>query len=387
MGDRIKILFVVSAFYQAGTERFTYEVDRALNKDKFSVDILSLLPLKASKRFDDHYYQKHIDLESKIYFLNDIDILHQPSLKERLLRKLQGKSFLHDHHHLRSFLSQYDTIAIMGIENYPNLARWMTPELKVKCLIHVHTSKHQKEDVYALYDKHAPYHFISGFNKKEIEWELSEFDNYKHTYFGLNFKLNVDFVKETYKTSNKPRIGIFTRITSIKPLDPFIYAFQCVLNEIPGAELHFYGSGDPETEGIMRYVKQLQIQDNVFFRGHQENILETAVTEQLDLVWLHGYHGIPGGYAGFDICTTGIPQIFWNFGDSDTEIRYDCFPVHHNIVGFAQQSVELLNNPNKAKLLAESQRDYVKENLDIDKFIEVLEKAHSDIGEPENSPK
>ena len=56
MQNRVKVLFVVSEFYQAGTERFTFELDRALNKDKFSVEILCILPLNASERFSDYYY-------------------------------------------------------------------------------------------------------------------------------------------------------------------------------------------------------------------------------------------------------------------------------------------------------------------------------------------
>jgi len=375
--DKVNVLFIVSEFYQAGTERYTYEIDRAIDKGRFNVEILCLLPLNNSSRFTDHYYQKHLDLGTKIHFMHDVDVLEQPTLLQRVKRRLTGGELPFEHQALRDFFEPFDCISILGEYNFVAATRWMTAEQRSRCFIHPQNSVHQKADNYAGFPKNEHYHFVALFEETEVKWELSEFSSYDYTYFGLNLRIDNTHVKQEYRHASKPRIGIFTRLTPGKPLDPFIYAFQCILETLPEAELHIYGSGDPKGEGMMRYVEQLKLEKHVHFRGHQPEMLRTAVEENLDLVWLMGYHGLPGGWAGYDMCTAKVPQLFWNFGDSAHPKRHVCFPMFNNILQLAQHSVELLTNPEAAKQLADAQFDYVKSNLDIDRSIAVLENVYS----------
>ena len=118
MKDKVKVLFVVSEFWQAGTQRFTFELDRALDKKRFDVSILSILPLTTNEYFGDYYYDKHLALESTIYFLQDLDILIKPTLKQRIYRKFFGKSLPNEHQSLIKFLESYDVISVMGEYNY-----------------------------------------------------------------------------------------------------------------------------------------------------------------------------------------------------------------------------------------------------------------------------
>lgn len=375
--DRIKVLFIVSEFYQSGTARYTYEVDRALDKKRFAISILSLLPLNNSTRFSDYYHQKHIALGSTIYFMSEVDVLTKPSWTQRLQRLFFGRPLPHEHQEIRAFYDCFDCISILGEYNYYAASRWMTEKQKSKCFIHPQNSIHQKPDNYIGYNKADHHHFVAPFDATEAKWEFAEFHNYEYTYFGLNLRIENTYVKQAYINAPKPRIGIFTRLTPGKPLDPFIYAFQCILDTLPDAELHIYGSGDPKEEGVMRYVEQLKLENCVHFRGHQSEMLRTAVDEKLDLVWLMGYHGLPGGWAGYDMCTAKVPQLFWNFGDSEHPKRHACFPMFNNILQLAGHSIELLTNPEAAKQLADDQFEYVKANLDIDASIVVLEDLYA----------
>lgn len=379
MDDKIKLLFVVSEFYQAGTERFTYELDRALNKGKFTVSILCIYPLNNSTRFTDYYYEKHKELGSEIYFWQDIDQIRHPSIKERIAKKVKGTPLPHEHENLRLFLDRFDCISVMGEYNYMTLHRWMKPKHKEKCLIHIQNSRHQRPDIYTHFPKNENLFFISCFSENEIKWELAEFESYRHEHFSLYIKLENLFIKTEYKANKAPKIGIFTRLTNTKPLDPFIYSFQLLKEDIPNAQLHLFGSGDPEAEGVNRYIRQLGLEDSIFFRGHQENLLQTAIKENLDLVWLHGYHGVPGGFAGFDICTTKIPQLFWNFGGTEKTVYTDCFPMYNQISAFAKASTNLLKNPEEAKKLAQKQFDYIDENRNIMRFIHIMENIYSQV--------
>lgn len=379
MKSKVKVLFVVSEFYQAGTERFTYELDRALNKNQFSVEILCLIPLNASQRFTDYYYTKHLDLGTKIHFFKEVNRISKPTFIQKVKRKLFSIPLPGEIHDIKLFFNQYDCISIMGEYNFKEIYKYINNENKHKLLIHIQNSKYQVNNTYDAFPKDEQFHFVSGFHTDQIQYELSEFENYNHTYYNLNLKFENTFIKTEYKNSTVPKIGIFTRLTPAKPLDPFIYSFQLVLEQLPNAELHVFGSGDPKKEGVFRYVEQLKLENNIFFRGHQENILKTAVEENLDLVWLHGYHGLPGGWVGFDISTAKIPQLFWNFGSDAKTKFYPFFPIFNSVSGLANKSILILSNPTEAKKLAEEQFKYTDENYNIAKNIHVMENLYHSI--------
>jgi glycosyltransferase involved in cell wall biosynthesis len=387
MQNKVKVLFVVSEFYQAGTQRFTYELDRALNKNQFSVEILCLIPLNESPRFTDYYYSKHLDLGTKIHFIDEINQPTEPTLKQKIKKRLFNTPYIDERIKLKSFFDEYECISIMGEYNFKEIYKYITDENKHKLLIHVQNSKYQVNNTYDAFPKAEQFHFISGFHSNQIQYELSEFEKYKHTYYNLNLKFENTFRKNEFKSSTTPKIGIFTRLTPAKPLDPFIYSFQLVLEQLPNAELHIFGSGDPKKEGVLRYAEQLKLEKTIFFRGHQENILKTAVEENLDLVWLHGYHGLPGGWVGFDISTAKIPQLFWNFGSDDQTNFYSFFPMFNSVSELAKKSISLLTNPTVAKILAEEQFNYTDENYNISKNIHVMEQVYLQIANLLNEEK
>lgn len=380
MGNKVNVLFVVSEFYQAGTQRFTFELDRALDKERFSVEILCLLPLNSSSRFSDYYYPKHLDLGSKVHFLNEINHLTSPTLKQKIEHRLVKKPYPDERLQIKSFFDKFDCISIMGEYNFKEIYKYIKAENKHKLLIHLQNSKYQVKDNFAFFPKNEHFHFVSGFHDNQIEFELSEFPNYKHTYYNLNLKFENEFVKTNYETSTKPKIGIFTRLTPAKPLDPFIYSFQLVNEQLPDAEFHIFGSGDPIKEGVFRYVEQLKLEQAIHFRGHQENILKTAVEEELDLVWLHGYHGLPGGWVGFDISTARIPQLFWNFGNNTGEF-HTFFPMFNSVRDLAKKSISLLSNPTEAKMLADEQYNYTDKHYNISKNIVTMEQLYIQIAQ------
>jgi len=386
MENKVKILFVVSEFYQAGTQRFTFELDRALDKSKFEVEILSILPLNNSDRFVDYYFEKHKELGTNIHFLKDVNQLTLPTLRQKLNKRIANIPYADERIKIKRFFDEFDCISIMGEYNFKEVYKYITEENKHKLLIHIQNSKYQVQDTYDAFPKHEEFHFVSGFHEDQINFELSEFSNFKHTYYNLNLKFENEFVKSTYQTSTKPRIGIFTRLTPAKPLDPFIYSFHLLKEQIPDAEFHIFGSGDPVKEGVHRFVQQLKLEQAVYFRGHQKNILKAAIEEELDLVWLHGYHGLPGGWVGFDISTAKLPQLFWNFGNNTGKF-YSFFPMFNSVSELAKKSISLLSNPTDAKILADEQFNYTNENYNISKNIHVMEQLYLQIANRLNSEK
>jgi hypothetical protein len=131
MENKIKVLFVVSEFYQAGTQRFTFELDSALNKKHFEVNILSILPLGNNTLFSDHYYSKHLSLGSNIYFWNDVDILNRPTFKQRISRKFFGKNLPNERQLIISFFEK----VVSGISKFWNFLKKINNFLFFKFII------------------------------------------------------------------------------------------------------------------------------------------------------------------------------------------------------------------------------------------------------------
>ena len=101
--------------------------------------------------------------------------------------------------------------------------------------------------------------------------------------------------------------------------------------------------------------------------------------EQLDLVWLHGYHGLPGGWVGFDMSTAKIPQLFWDFGSDARTQFHSFFPMCNTYKQLATKSIQILSNSIEAKTLAEEQFNYTDENYNIAKNIHVMENLYHTI--------
>ncbi|RZJ52365.1 MAG: glycosyltransferase family 1 protein [Flavobacterium sp.] len=375
------VLFVVGALHRAGAERFAYEIDLALNKDKFKVSILCLQNKEhQSAKWDSRYYEeKHEALGTKVTYIDEFLEIHKTSLSERIFHKLTRKKFKKNNKEkykktLYSYLDKFDVIHWMGEYTF---IHQVTTEIKKKSLIHSMCAKFQEPTLYDNYDFNYPYEFISGFYNEEADFEYSEFKNIHHTYFPLALKIEKNKNSWKYPSGRIKKIGIFTRLDKNKPLDPFFYAFQLLLDIHPDTELHIFGNGNPQTEGMLDYLDRLGISEKVFFRGHQEDIAETAINEHLSLSWFQGYNNrTPAGFAGFDICLTGTPLVCWDFFSAPTNPFNNIYPHFKNLNQFVNYTFEILNNKEKSEELSDLQFKDVLANRNIDNFIPELENLY-----------
>lgn len=365
MHNRTRVLLVVTEFWNAGTQRFTYEVDRALDKERFETAILCFHDLQTAPERADHYYSLHRKLGTGIRFRSEFaKTTWLQNSVDRLLKRPSG---------LKGFLAGFDAISFMGEYSYHGFEGIMSEDDKKRSVIHIMNSRFQAPYIYDRYDRSKHYLFSSGFNEDEIAMELEGFNDYEHCFMPLSLHIGRTEPPWTPVASGRKKIGIFTRITPTKPLEPFLIAFHELQERMPDAELHIFGHGDPETIGYSELSRKLGIQSNVHFRGHSDDMLTTALSEQLSLVWFHSFYGVPGGFAGFDICTLGIPQLFWNF-TPDTSFRPDlAFPVFNGKEAFVNASVNVLEDEGHALDLSRIQFNTIKETRDISKHIHRLE--------------
>lgn len=365
-------LFIVSDFYPAGSQRQTFEIDVECKRRGIHVELLCIIDLGKSTVFPDTYYQQHIDLGTKIHFLNEINKPRKYSIIERALIKFGLKK--PDKFDLNSFTDQYDQVIFFGEYSYKALAKQFKPKLNEAINLVIVCSRFQGPQ-YRDFDKSTKFTFIDGFDdRNQVEWEYEGFSNYTSLCLPLSLVPTNQYRNWSFGASKPKKIGIFTRLSKQKPLDPFFYTFSLLLEQIPDLELHIYGAGDPEKAEYDRYIKHLQL-TNVYFRGHQENLKQTIVNEKLDLVWFQGYLNRPAGYAGFDVALTGTPQLFWDFyGGENPNINQlnNCYPHYKSIAALARDTAIVLTNQAIAQKISEDQFRDTCENRNMSNSLEII---------------
>lgn len=380
--SKIKVLFVVGTLYRAGAERFSYEVDKKLDKAKFELEIFCLERQSfIYPDFGERYYEsKHQELGTKIVYSDKfrsrkIDVAHN-IIKKIFLKVINNKNKEFKEKKLFHYLDSFDIIHWMGEFTFIH----SVPEfIRKKSIIHMMSAKFQNSKIYELYDFNKEYTFCSPFKNDEVSYELSQFNNYD--FFVIPLALDVtNFVnKWKFQDTKIKKIGIFTRLNFYKPLDPFFYAFQLLLDVMPDAELHVFGAGDPVQEGMVAMLERIGVANKVFFRGHQENIVETALNEKLSLSWFQGYNNDkPSGYAGLDICLSGTPLICWDFHPNPKSEINLVYPHYKSLNNFVKASLDVLNNEQNAIKLSTVQFIETKNNRDINRWIGKIEKFYID---------
>lgn len=376
MSNKVKLLFVVSEFWQAGGERQAFDINNTIDRSRFSVEILCCLPLNGDPDKEDYYYSKHIALNSRVTFLNDFVLKRKRSWFRHLGKTIQYKK---PHEQIKvdlaKYTSNFDQILFFGEYTFRNTYQYLDNIVFQKSMIFIHNSRFQVPDNYIHIDTTNSYHFVSGFSGEEIKNELVSFKDYKHTYIPLSIDCNQVFPKQKKHVSNnkKKKIGLFTRLTIHKPLDLFYYALHLLRARGCDAELYVYGTGEPLAFRFNDCIDYLDIKDCVHFRGHQNDIQNTAVEDELDLVWFHSYYGVPGGYASFDICMTETPQIFWNFTPKEKLQKHPAFPVYSDLDEFVKESFCVLSNGEKGSEIGKLQFETISRTRNIREHIKTIE--------------
>jgi glycosyltransferase involved in cell wall biosynthesis len=377
-----KILWVVYDFVQAGGQRYVYEICKALDKEKYQIDFLKAAPLNHDKNWDNEfYYQPTLDLGCRIILLEDVLKSGITSIKEKIKHKFYSVLKLETstisandaNKRLQDFFNRYDALNFSGVAVYETtcIDKNLHPE---NAFIHILTFGFQHPKMYEGYDKSVNYKFISPVTPGAVKKDLIDFNNYNFTYFPLCFETRpYDLIKKS-RNSERFKIAIFTRLSAMKPLDPFFYSLKILLEQGVDVELNIYGSGNPSNLGMIKQLEYLYLKDYVKFMGHSDSIPGTLKENTPDLLWFQSANKEPGGYAAFEISMSGLPQLFWDFMDTGEKREIgEIFPSFTNINSFVAFTKQVLMSENLQKELGENQRQYVLKNYSIKNHIHILE--------------
>jgi glycosyltransferase involved in cell wall biosynthesis len=362
-------LFVTTDFYAAGSQRQTFELDVIFKKRGIKISILCLHDLNTGEQ-PDHYYELHKELGTSIDFISDI-LPKKKSLVQRVLNRLTGRT---NKNELTKYIKQFDDILFFGEYTFKKLQLLtdFPPEKEHK--IFIVSSRFQGKWARD-FDKKCKYIFIDGSdNDEQVKWEFEGFEDYSHIFFPISLMPTDAYHKWKFRDLPNKKIGIFTRLSKTKPLDPFFYSFSILQEQFPSLELHVYGSGTPEGADYDRYINHLNLK-NVYFRGHRDNLKQSINEDELDLVWFQGYFNRPGGYAGFDVAMTGTPQLFWDFFIGENEMINNTefvYPHFKKVLPFCEATKEALFNKTFAERLSRDQFNDTMENRDMSKNIDLI---------------
>lgn len=377
MAAKIKVLFIVNDFFQAGAQRYAYETHLSINQDLFDVEFLCVTDLNSSKDWEDYYYPLHKKLGSKITFLNSFApySFFRYKFLSKVISRIPNLNLRSNK--LLKYFEKFDSIIWFGEYILTSLIQNTNSNIILKSITILMSFKFQGFHSYAKYPKDYKYFFASSFDDEEqVNHELMDFDNYEHIYFPLALNFATSKNQFHFHNNEIKKIGIFTRFATDKPLDIFLFAFHLLSLKMKNIELHLFGNGNPEILGLPGLISRLGLETKVFFRGHQADIVEKAKEEMLDLVWFQGYKNRPAGYAGLDICTTGIPQVLWDFSSSKEKSEGEMiYPLHKNLIEFVADSLKVLTDKLYSQKLSQLQFDEVLKNRNMENIIGNLESA------------
>lgn len=377
---RIRVLFAIPSLAQAGAERYVFEYARALDKQRFEVEVLT--PKSVSP--DEFYYKKLREIGIKVHRIiptsrdHLIDLIPDKRrlkpLKQRL-RRLDAALASLEISRLRPFFRGYDIISLAQIEIYNLVQSALSPADRV--VIHLMSHRFQ-------YDRDPYARCQPGVQVRCLLFDPAQKDELRGTALEgaatamIPLALDLSGRENIYapRAEGPKKVAIFSRIDPSRRLEPLFYAFQALARRAD-VRLHFYGRGDPEVFRSMLDV--LHIRDKVIFAGHQED-LETAIRrDQPDLVWMMSV-GVATGYGGVEIGSFGVPTTFYNYSAvPDSEVLAatgGAIRSSSTVPDFVDLSAALLADEGERRALGARLRAYALSKHDIQSSIRHLEACY-----------
>ena len=390
---KIRVLVVHSQLAQHGSERYLYEVCKALDKNRFEVSILTR-PVFIRNQF---YYHKltelgltiHCKLITRRHIRFPIKKLYaRLGWMRRLVGALQQWQ-------VRLWCGRLvrsaDVVAIIGIETYCDaFAPWLDESGNV--VIHHMNHKFQFERDY--FNECRQRRVVILDEQQRLEVKASPMADCEMFYFPLSMSLNDRAMLSVTPpaTGRLMRFAVVSRLYKDRPNEPLFRCFAALARAVP-AELYFYGGGDASQYALL--LGELKIVDKVRFMGHQSNLEAALLRDRPAVLWLIAM-GPSISYGSVEVASLGLPMVFWNLSRqsyeqilAQTDGALHAFADEASFVDF---NLKLLQDPVRLKEHAEHLCRHVRSRFEISHYISSLEDYYetvacaSDVVEPNRVP-
>lgn len=371
---KIRVLVVHSQLLQHGSERFLYEICKALDKGQFEVAILTR-PFFVRNHFYYHELTKlglriHCRLVTRRHVRFPIKWLYDRSGVAKQLvgwfQQLMVRLFC------RPLVEWADIISVIGIETYcDTFAPWLDASKKVV----IHHMNHQFQFERNYFEECQQRRIVVLDDQQRMEVANSPLRGCEIFYFPLSMSLsNRATLPVTAPSLDRlVRFVVVSRLYKDRPNEPLFRCFAA-LSRVVKAELFFYGGGDPSLYAAL--LADLRIVDKVMFRGHQSNLEEALSRDRPAVLWLVAM-GSSISYGSVEVASFGLPMVFWNLSHhSYEEILAMTDGALHAIAdeaAFVKFNLSLLQDTMKLQEHADRLRQYVHSRFEISRYIASLE--------------
>lgn len=376
MTQRIRVLFVTSQFVQGGAERWLYEVARHLDRERFEVDILTGYRVPRTQ----HYFELHRDAGVTIHRRLP-ELVNAAAVKlraTRFARRIRDASGMVSGLAVpKAFYRSYDLVCPVQVENYYRVQQQVDDHPGL--VVHLMGNAIQ-------YD-HDMYHPLTpGKEYRFVLFNSAQADDIAHVpcrTFVWPLAMNLGerpLLPRSARPPGEPaRIGVFTRLSDQKPIEPFLYALHELNQRLP-AELWVYGGGDP---GLFeRCIRTLSLHDRVRFMGHSPDLVATLRDEQIDCCWLMSVDDTVG-YASIEIGSLGVPMVYWNWGhrshDEVLRATHGAMHTFSSVLAFVDHAEALLAAPQRLADEGRKLRRYFLDHHDIGSQIQKLQDHYTGV--------
>ena len=199
------------------------------------------------------------------------------------------------------------------------------------------------------------------------------------TPFGVNINKFIPLQDE--KSGSQIRVGMVKKLEYNYGVDIFIKAASIVLEKNPDKDICFevVGGGSQEKE-LKQLVKQIEIEDNFFFKGWLDNNSVPDFLNSLDIFVVPSRNIESFGVAAVEAQACGLPVIVSDIGGlpevvEDGYTGFLCPP--EDINSLADFICTLISNPKLRKEIGEAGRSRVIKKYNWEESVDQVESVYS----------
>ncbi|MGH7934179.1 MAG: glycosyltransferase family 4 protein [Candidatus Binataceae bacterium] len=376
MRQQNRIAIICGSLAQAGTERYVYELCRALDKTRFAVDLLTIAPWGVGRQ----YYAEPIR-QCGIAIRPILPLFHWRRLPKLLRRYALAGQEVYRSWLLPKLLAHYDLVIVVQLDYLSDVAFMLPPDTTVLLHLTTHLCQHEPNYYRNKYPGDRAV-FLVCMDRCQAQQAQEGLGSVIRGQTVVPLPIDVSGFEEIteWSSSTHPIIGSFMRIEPDRDHMPLLRAFAILAKE-SDAELRCYGRGDAsflEAEAI-----RLGVGGRVKFPGHVTDIRRTVIDDHIALAWLTAHDDFMG-YAGIELGLWGVPTYFYNvIGTMSVQaiLRQTAGTVHSysSEAELAQASLALLRNPGLLREEGRRLRQYVQWHNDSKHVVRQIESFYEEV--------
>ncbi|MBX9888363.1 MAG: glycosyltransferase [Flavobacteriaceae bacterium] len=383
-----RILIVTSSLQAAGAEKYAFELAKSFDKRNFDVELLTTNDVYSNKTFPHIYFPILKSLGFKIHTIFNKPkewVIGVPKFITRnffLLKLFNYPFFIVNkwridilyQQKLKNLFKKFDAILLIDALHYRKFKDYLPEDIYIETHLMCHQVQFGKSfDIYEGYSRTGKNNFvyIDAIQLQEIRNKNIAVQN--SFYFPLSLEIpqiNKNSTVLYNRIHSQKNIAVFTRISSMKPLEKIIDSFELLWQLDSTVHLKLFGFiQDLEYyKTLIKLIKVKGLVKNISFEGHSTDMMGSINKHDILLLWVPAIYNFVG-YAATEVCLHRVPIILNNVEKSCETLALDDAesipPYFYSEQGLAQFTFSVLQNERDLEKLRDKEYEYYVDNNNI----------------------